>query len=266
MRAHTYTHFSFTCHSLFSLYSLSYFLHEWLKKYSKQTHTTSIMTDFLATLWQKRAVFCFCAAFTLGNVAEQLVPRWKRPPPSRHFCLHRCPEMRKWQVWLTETTLIRVNTMKTPIKTNTYISTHIVFVVHFAFLWVETVIWRAAVFLTRCSQAVWWRHWVILPKQHADRQHISLQLPSDSAYPQKTVNNHICICFYSYEPKNITTVCVQKVLCKVMMQMSSCSVLIPPFWPKYLHVWHLQIKYLLPLGAEYNNKKKISTVLSVFAL
>lgn len=39
-----------------------------------------------------------CAAFTLKNVTEQLrliavLPHWIHPPPSRHFCLHHCPEM-----------------------------------------------------------------------------------------------------------------------------------------------------------------------------
>lgn len=51
-------------------------------------------------------------------------------------------------------------------KRNTHISTHAVFVVHFAFLGVEVVIRRAAVLLTRRPQAVGRRHRVILPTTH----------------------------------------------------------------------------------------------------
>lgn len=92
---------------------------------------------------------------------------------------------------------------KKPINTNTYISTHVVFVIHFAFLWVQTIIWRAAVFFTCCSQAVWWRYRVILPTTTC--RQTKYQSPAPIWLGVSSENhNHTCTC----------SICVQHLLYK----------------------------------------------------
>lgn len=45
--------------------------------------------------WQKRAVFGLCGMWPGNVVLYAVLPHWKHLPPSRHFCLRHCPEM-KW--------------------------------------------------------------------------------------------------------------------------------------------------------------------------
>lgn len=106
---HTCTHFSFTCHPLFLCILCRTFCmsgkRNTASKHTHSSHTTNILIDFLA-MWKgveasadkRELCLVLCAAFTLKNVTEQLsliavLPHWRHPPPSHHFCLHHCPEM-----------------------------------------------------------------------------------------------------------------------------------------------------------------------------
>lgn len=82
--SHIRMHFSFTCHTLFSLCSLSYILHEWQREIhrvnSLKAHNQYYVRRFGNTVKgaqdrQKRAVFGFFAAFPSMNVSEQLNAR-----------------------------------------------------------------------------------------------------------------------------------------------------------------------------------------------
>lgn len=64
-------------------------------------------------------------------------------------------------------------------KNPTHVSVHAVLVVHFTFLGVKAIIWRAAVLFTCCPQAVWWRHRIILPTNNKEMHRCKLNASKD---------------------------------------------------------------------------------------